>query len=639
MKGGGEIESGRGVETPARVTGSVNVTVLASGGSDTDASGALGGRTLSREYELGEELGAGGFSTVRLGTHRLTGQQVAVKTLRKLTSSRMEAHLDASDLAMIRNEVMIVSFLSEFVRHPNVVRLVDVFEEDTDVHLVQELCKGGELFYRIELKLQQVHERARARPGIPVEESALFSERDAAGIVLQVASGLHELHGKGVIHRDLKPENLLYETTGADSLIKITDFGLSYKLGTEDPMKSRLLGSIDYIAPEVLTRRWYTKAGDMWSLGVITFILLSGSPPFGALNTTAKLQKIIKCSYSFDHQVWNKISGAAKDLISKLLVLDAQKRFTCMEVLSHPWVTGACNYSVVQLTESLEGISAFNAKRKFRAAALACIHIHRAKISKLQNKILNFEGGLGRGAFALNNLGVVHFSQNELEDLKEEFKRVCSNTTAIDLKSFQQVMLRRLPTGVVKQDDTESSDGKANPLLQRMFELFDTNKDGAIDFREFIMGLNSMQAGAGEDRVKMCFKIYDVDNSGWISREELSEMLASVMMACDGLGSSDAEHAPKRRKASSGREIDVKSENTASEAGPNCCETPPAIGPGGGEISDTYNVVRNHSLQAEVFGDLFERLDVNKDGKISYEEFKVGINQDPFLVNVLFGPQ
>ena len=83
----------------------------------------------------------------------------------------------------------------------------------------------------------------------------------------------------------------------------------------------------------------------------------------------------------------------------------------------------------------------------------------------------------------------------------------------------------------------------------------------------------------------------------------------------------------------------MKSENTASEAGPNCCETPPAIEPGGGEISDTYNVVRNHSLQAEVFGDLFERLDVNKDGKITYEEFKVGINQDPFLVNVLFGPQ
>ena len=128
--------------------------------------------------------------------------------------------------------------------------------------------------------MQQVHERARARPGIPVEESALFSERDAAGIVLQVASGLHELHGKGVIHRDLKPENLLYETTGADSLIKITDFGLSYKLGTEDPMKSRLLGSIDYIAPEVIMGKNYDHCVDWWSIGILTYEMIVGCPPF-----------------------------------------------------------------------------------------------------------------------------------------------------------------------------------------------------------------------------------------------------------------------------------------------------------------------------------------------------------------------
>ena len=90
-------------------------------------------------------------------------------------------------------------------------------------------------------------------------------------------------------------------------------------------MQTKLLGSIDYIAPEVLTRRWYTKAGDMWSLGVITYILLSGSPPFGAQNTTAKLQKIIKCDYNFVHPVWSKISSAAKNLISQLLVLNAHK--------------------------------------------------------------------------------------------------------------------------------------------------------------------------------------------------------------------------------------------------------------------------------------------------------------------------
>ena len=583
-------------------------------------------RQLSTEYDLGEELGAGGFSTVRLGTHKVSGQQVAVKTLHKMLDDSKGSQLDADDLAMIRNEVMIVSFLFETMKHPNIVSLVDIFEEDTKIHLVQELCKGGELFYRIELKLQQMHQQMQrgTTQEMPLHQSALFSERDAAGIILQVASGLHELHKQGIIHRDMKPENLLYETTSANSRIKITDFGLSYKEGTLDPMKSRLLGSIDYIAPEVLTRRCYTKAGDMWSLGVIMYILLSGCPPFGAHNTTAKLQKIIQSDYHFNHPVWKKISNSAKHLISHLLVLDTQKRYTCTDVLEHPWITGTCDYPEVQLTESMEGIKAFNAKRKFRAAALACIHIHRAKVQNLHKKIVD----LGGSSFG-ENITSIHFSQQELQDLKKEFKQVCMSPsdTKIDYKCFEKIMIQRLPVVQTHGGVKHSSN---HVLLHRLFELFDTNGDGAIDFREFVAGLGSMQADAGEDRVKMCFKTYDVDDSGWISKEELFEMLACVTMKNEMLASFNVKQVgKKRKKASIGGQLD--SINPSSEM----------MSSTGSERSATDSLQLNDSTQlhAEVLGELFERLDVNKDGQISYEEFKEGLNSDPILINVLFGTQ
>ena len=145
-----------------------------------------GQRVLVAEYDLGKELGAGGFSTVRLATNKKTGQQVAVKTLCKL-SNEVKGHLEPDDLAMIRNEVMIVSYLADQVRHPNVVSLVDIFEEETKVHLLQELCTGGELFYRIELKLQQVHLQMQKQLNTSAQDQALFSERDAAVIIQQVS--------------------------------------------------------------------------------------------------------------------------------------------------------------------------------------------------------------------------------------------------------------------------------------------------------------------------------------------------------------------------------------------------------------------------------------------------------------------
>lgn len=235
-------------------------------------------RKLSDEYEVTYILGRGGFSVVRRGVRKLSGQKndVAIKTLKRVSQSspygvpggrsrqksiasigflaRKQASI--SD-ALLTNEILVMRKIVENVSpHPNVIDLYDVYEDQSGVHLVLELCSGGELFDRI-----VAQER--------------YSEIEAAAVVRQIAEGLEALHRVNIVHRDLKPENCLFLSKDKDSPLKIMDFGLSYVEGFTDPVVG-LFGSIDYVSPEALAQERVTSKSDMWSLGVILYILLSG---------------------------------------------------------------------------------------------------------------------------------------------------------------------------------------------------------------------------------------------------------------------------------------------------------------------------------------------------------------------------
>lgn len=242
-------------------------------------------RRLSDEYEVSEVLGRGGFSVVRKGTKTSTSSektQVAIKTLRRLgsttsTSSTKDGggekkkmmmmigfptlrQVSVSD-ALLTNEILVMRKIVENVSpHPNVIDLYDVYEDTNGVHLVMELCSGGELFDRIV---------AQDR----------YSETEAAAVVRQIASGLEAIHGANIVHRDLKPENCLFLDSRKDSPLKIMDFGLSSVEEFTDPVVG-LFGSIDYVSPEALSQGKITAKSDMWSLGVILYILLSGYVAF-----------------------------------------------------------------------------------------------------------------------------------------------------------------------------------------------------------------------------------------------------------------------------------------------------------------------------------------------------------------------
>jgi calcium/calmodulin-dependent protein kinase-4 len=307
-------------------------------------------RAFGEFYALGKELGKGATSVVYRCQHIGTQQHWAVKIINKKVEKKI-----------IRTEIGVLLRL----QHPNIIRLKEIFETKTQIHLVLELVTGGELFDRIVTR-------------------GNYSEKDAACCVSEMLQAVKYLHENDVIHRDLKPENLLYEDSREDAHLKLADFGLS-KIIDSEVQTQTVCGTPGYCSPEVLKGRKYDTSVDMWSVGVITYILLCGYEPFYSDNEAEMFKKILKCEYTFDSPWWDDISDNAKDLISKLLVLDAKKRLTASEALRHPWVRGkAAQSSHMERTQAK--LKQFNAKRKLKAATDVLMAFSFRGFSSLQNR-------------------------------------------------------------------------------------------------------------------------------------------------------------------------------------------------------------------------------------------------------------
>ncbi|KAK0075429.1 hypothetical protein PV326_011601, partial [Microctonus aethiopoides] len=203
--------------------------------------------------------------------------------------------------------------------HPNIVQLLETFEDKHKVYLIMELVTGGELFDRI-------------------VEKGSYTEKDASGLIRQVLEAVDYMHEQGVVHRDLKPENLLYYSADEDSKIMISDFGLSKM--EDSGIMATACGTPGYVAPEVLAQRPYGKAVDVWSIGVISYILLCGYPPFYDENDANLFAQILKGEFEFDSPYWDDISDSAKDFIHKLMCVNVDERYTCKQALAHPWISG-----------------------------------------------------------------------------------------------------------------------------------------------------------------------------------------------------------------------------------------------------------------------------------------------------------
>lgn len=292
-----------------------------------------------------EVLGSGAFSEVYLVKQRTTGQLYALKCIKKSHNMR-----DTS----LENEIAVL----KKVKHENIVSLEDIYESSSHYYLVMQLVSGGELFDRI-------------------LERGVYTEKDASDVIRQVLDAVKYLHDGGIVHRDLKPENLLYLTPEEHSKIIITDFGLSKIEG--NGIMSTACGTPGYVAPEVLAQKPYSKAVDCWSIGVITYILLCGYPPFYEETESKLFEKIRDGSYEFESPFWDDISKSAKDFISNLLAKDPKKRFTCEKALKHPWIAGntALNRDIYRSVSAQ--IKKNFARRKWKQAFNAATVVYHMK--------------------------------------------------------------------------------------------------------------------------------------------------------------------------------------------------------------------------------------------------------------------
>ncbi|ONK77490.1 uncharacterized protein A4U43_C02F7100 [Asparagus officinalis] len=429
-----------------------------SSSSSSNPSSVLHRKTpkLREHYTVGKKLGKGTYGDVYLCTDKSNGKDYACKSISKSGKREYRVHL---------REIEIMHHVSDL---SNVVRIRDTYEDSESVHLVMELCEGGELLKWI-------------------MDKGPYSEKKAARLIKTIIEVVEGCHSLGVMHRDLKPENFLFVSNDEDAALKAIDFGLSafYRPGE---IFRDLVGSPSYLAPEVVYEHYGPEA-DIWSAGVILYILLSGVFPFGGDDNNAIFKHILRGNLDLESQPWQPISNSAKDLIVRMLDRDPKKRSTAHQVLCHPWIIGEGVAPEKPLDSAvLSRMKRFSAMNKLKKMALRVI---AEKISEEEI------GGLKKlfKMFDTENSGTITF-----DELKEGLRRVGS-----DLKE---------------------------PEIQALMDAADIDNNGTIDCNEFLATTLHLNKLEREENLIKAFSFFDKDGSGYITVDDLSQ-------ACKDFGTGD----------------------------------------------------------------------------------------------------
>lgn len=406
------------------------------------------------EFVFDRILGTGISGEVREAVSRTTGEPVAIKTLStvNLTAKKFE---------------MLVQECEIYIRmdHPNICKLFEVYEDESAVHLVMELCSGRELYERL----------AQLRR---------YTERDAANVMMQMLEAINYCHAHNVCHRDLKLENWVYANPSQDSPLKLIDFGMS-KVFNEGVPLTAVHGTVYYVAPEVIAGK-YDNACDVWSLGVICFMLLSGSPPFAASQDYEIIHKIKTAEVAFEGPRWVGISQGAKDFVLHLLTRDPKKRPTALQAMSHPWLkTMLGKYSEDSTVSEIDmgvlrNIRTFSRQNAMRRAALGLI--------------------------------AMSMSSADVAQVEEEFRKLDKNKIGtITLEELTEVLKAQLHMSAEE--------------AKLIFNRVDQTGDREIHYTEFVAAALQAKLLLNEKYIKEAFQKFDVDNTGLISEDDLRRVI------------------------------------------------------------------------------------------------------------------
>lgn len=430
------------------------------------------GQKVEDNYKILNKLGKGSFGSVYKVLHKQTKMQRAMKIIKKES-----LQLQDDDRTFLKEIEILIE-----TDHPNIIKIFEYYQDNVNYYLITEYVSGGELYDSI-------------------ANWKNFSEEKAGYLMYQILSAVNYLHSKNIVHRDLKPENILVEkgTSKANESeekinIKLIDFG-TCNFYEKNRKLSLRVGTPYYIAPEVL-RKNYNEKVDIWSCGVIFYILLVGYPPFSGNSTAEILESVSSGKYEMSGPEWEKISKEAKDLVKKMLLYDPAKRISAQEAMNHKFLSNIIEKNITQNVDELyvgrvlRNIKNFNAREKFQQATLAYI---------------------------------VHFfySSTEIEDLKKVFQ-------TLDKSGDGRLQFDELKQGFEKIFGKHLSDMEVYNIMGSL----DQDQNGYIEYQEFLRAALNRKALIGEENLQMAFQKFDLNNDGRLSKNEIIEVL----------GNSDFEH-------------------------------------------------------------------------------------------------
>ncbi|CAD8141063.1 unnamed protein product [Paramecium octaurelia] len=412
---------------------------------------------LLNNYKIDQVLGEGTYGKVSLVTQKATGLQRAMKQIRK----------DKIVIEQKDNMIQEVSILKE-LDHPNIVNIYELYEDESFFYIITEYLSGGELFEKI-------------------NEIDHFNETIAAGYMRKILEAVNYCHTRNIVHRDLKPENILFESKKAHSSLKIIDFGTAKQIDDQSKLSQRI-GTPYYIAPEVINKRYDQKC-DVWSCGVILFIMLCGYPPFNGQNQQELYQRIQSGIFSFDEPEWEDISADAKNLIKKMLVPDPEKRISASEALRHDWMV--INQKDKKLnSKSLEKLAKFHSQSKLKAAIMQLI----------TTQVM---------------------SNQEKKKIQTQFKKIDVNK---DGTLSREELLKCYR-------DIYDDEMKCQEIVDNLFQQADVNGSNQIDYTEFIVAFAKKEQLTAQNKLEKAFRLFDKDGNGSISKQELQEIMGGAQLS------------------------------------------------------------------------------------------------------------